>query len=128
MKKMLLSAATLSLLALTACGGVATPAATSTAPAPAPAPAAQGLTLVVTDSAALTASGATISLVGGDLVFVSGFKPVSIRLVLPDGTYSAQAGGAAGQALLSTLHYTAVPGMTVEIGQAFYVPVAVLGQ
>ncbi|WP_288481033.1 hypothetical protein [uncultured Deinococcus sp.] len=127
MKKMLLSALTVSLLALTACGGVATPATSPTSPsATAPAPAAQTLTLAVTDPAALAASGATVSLVGGDLVFLAGFKWVSIRLVLPDGTYSAQAGGAAGQALLSTLSYTAVPGMRVEIGQAFYTPVATL--
>lgn len=124
MKKLLLSALTVSLLALTACGGVTTPATSPTSPsAPAPAPAAQTLTLVTTDPAALAASGATVSLVGQDLVFLAGFKRVSIRLQLPDGTYSAQAGGAAGQALLSTLSYTAVPGMRVEIGQAFYTPV-----
>ncbi|AFD25926.1 hypothetical protein [Deinococcus gobiensis] len=125
MKNLLLSALTVSLLALTACGGVATPATSPTSPsAPAPAPAAQTLALAVTDPVALAASGATVSLVGGDLVFLAGFKRVSIRLVLPDGTYSAQAGGAAGQALLSTLSYTAVPGMRVEIGQAFYTPVS----
>ena len=131
MKKLLLSALTVSLLALTACGGVATPArsAAPTSPsAPAQAPvqapaAAPTLTLVTTDPAALAASGATVSLVGQDLVFLAGFKAVSVRLKLPDGTYSSQAGGAAGQALLSTLHYTAVPGLRIEIGQAFYTPV-----
>ena len=129
MKKLLLSTATLSLLALTACG-VATPPLPSAAPtspsAPAPAPAAPTLTLVVTDPAALAASGATVSLVGQDLVLLAGFKAVSIRLQLPDGTYSSQAGGAAGQALMSELNYTAVPGMRVEIGQAFYVPIGTL--
>ena len=134
MKKMLLSAATLSLLALTACGGVATPtpSAAPTSPStpaqvPVQAPAAAPtLTLLVTDPAALAASGLSVTLEGKDLVFVAGFKPISIRLRLPDGTYSASTGGAAGQALTSTLKRTAVAGMTIEVGQAFYTPVAAL--
>ena len=132
MKKMLLSVLTVSLLALTACGGVATPtpsaAPTSpsvpaTSPVQAPA-AAPTLTLVVTDPAALAASGLSVTLEGKDLVFVSGFKPISVRLKLPDGTYSARTGGAAGQALTSTLKREAVAGLVIEVGQAFYAPVA----
>lgn len=124
MKKLLLSVLALSLLTLTACGGVVTPIAAPTAPAPAPAPAAQGLTLVVTDPAALAASGLSVTLEGKDLVFVSGFKPISVRLKLPDGTYSARTGGAAGQALTSILKREAVAGLVIEVGQAFYVPVS----
>lgn len=127
MKKLLLSAITLSLLALTACGGVATPATSPTSPsAPAPAPAAQTLTLVTTDPAALAASGLSVTLEGKDLVFVAGLKPISIRLKLPDGTYSPRTGGAAGQALISTLKREAVAGLVIEVGQAFYTPVATL--
>ena len=108
-------------LCLSACGSMSRTPDPETAKAlPAPATQVAAPFEIQAEAGVLERTGLILTLEGRTLVLTPGLTPISIRLKLPDGTYSPSTGGAAGQALTSPLKRDASLGLVVEVGQGWY--------
>lgn len=122
-KVAVLSALTLA-LCLSACAGVTTRTPDPVAVTPDPAPQTATVELA-TDAAVLERTGLSITLVGQVLTLKETTMPLSVRLKLPDGSYSPATGGEGGQSLANAQYIEPVAvGTVVEVGQGFFEPAA----
>lgn len=129
-KVAVLSALALSLLTLSACSG---PLARTPDPTTArevsgtPAPTVAAPFDLATDAAVLARTGLSLTLVGRALTLKETTVPLSVRLRLPDGTYSPATGGEGGQSLAQAQSISpVVQGTVIEVGQATFEPVATI--
>lgn len=126
MKKLLALSALTFALALSACGTMTrTPDPATAQPLPAPVTQVPAPFELVTDAAVLERSGLVATLDGRTLTLKETTTPLSVRLLLPDGSYSPATGGAGGQSLATAQYIKPVVlGTVVEVGQSFFEPVA----
>ena len=130
MKKLLALSALFLALCLSACNG---PLARTPDPTTArevsgtPAPAVAAPFELATDAAVLERTSLSITLVGRALTLKETTTPLSVRLLLPDGSYSPATGGEGGQSLATAQHIKPVVlGTVIEVGQASFEKVATI--